>query len=575
MKIVSVFGQVVKACGMRGARINDMVFIGKKRIIGEVIKLDSDVATILCYEGVSLMKVGDCVENSGELMSAELGPGLIGSIFDGLQRPLNNMDCFLGGSFDTARLGRDKRWVVKTLEKGEVREGEPVAVVQESKAVAHNILSPCDGVVEIKEGEYCIDDVIGYVKKGSVSVDVKLLTKHPLRMAKKFRRKHVPSKQLVTGQRVLDTLFPVAKGGVGAIPGGFGTGKTVTMQSIAKFSDADIIIMTLVGERGNECADVLKSFSELVNPDTGESIMEKSVIIANTSNMPVSARIASVYLGATIGEYYRDMGYDVLMITDSTSRWAEALREVSGSLEEMPGEEGFPVYLASSIAAFYGRAGYVETLGGTEGSLTILGAVSPPGGDFSEPVVQATKGVVRCFWALSPELAYNRHYPAIDWLQSYSKYDIVLDDGLIDEMRLTVLKVMEKDENIQNTVRLVGYESLSDEDKFVLYFAEIFKNGFLQQSAMHDIDRYTPLEKQKTMLMTFLSYYEAGIIALKHRDSLEKIKNKDIVEKLLLLKFSDTGGANRLVSDIEKKLLHESEFIEYGELYEKFKEAEK
>ena len=471
MKIVSVFGQVVRACGMKGARINDMVFVGKKRIIGEVIKLDSDVATILCYEDVALMKVGDIVENSGELMSAELGPGLIGSVFDGLQRPLNNMGRFLGGSFDSARLERKRKWVVKAIKKGDVREGESVAEVRESIAVRHRIRSPCDGVVEINEGEYCIDDIIGSVKNGSVKVVVRLLTKHPLRMAKKFRRKRVPSKQLVTGQRVLDTLFPVAKGGVGAIPGGFGTGKTVTMQSIAKFSDADIIIMTLVGERGNECADVLKSFAELVNPDTGESIMEKSVIIANTSNMPVSARIASVYLGATIGEYYRDMGCNVLMIADSTSRWAEALREVSGSLEEMPGEEGFPVYLASSIAEFYGRAGYVETLGGTEGSLTILGAVSPPGGDFSEPVVQATKSVVRCFWALSPELAYNRHYPAVDWLQSYSKYDIVRDDDSVDDMILTILKVLERDEDIQKTVRLVGYESLSDEDKFVLYFA--------------------------------------------------------------------------------------------------------
>ena len=542
----------------------------------KIIKLNLDVATILCYDEVSLLKVGDPVENTGKLMYAELGPGLIGTIFDGLQRPLRALDTFLGKSRggEMQRLKRDRKWLVKAVKTGEVCKGEVIAFVRETKSIEHRILSPCDGVANVYEGEYKIDDVVGHVVGGGSKTDVKLLTTVSLKVPGKFLRKHVPSKQLVTGQRVLDTIFPIAKGGVGAIPGGFGTGKTVMMQSIAKFSDADVIIMTLVGERGNECADVLQSFAELDDSCTGQNIMEKSVIIANTSNMPVSARIASIYLGATIGEYYRDMGYNVLMITDSTSRWAEALREVSGFLEEMPGEEGFPVYLASAIASFYGRAGYVQTLGDFSGSLTILGAVSPPGGDFSEPVVQATKSVVRSFWALNPDLAYHRHYPAVDWLQSYSKYDVDENYSFAGDMREMILNVLERDEKLQNTVRLVGYDSLSDDEKFVLYFSELFKRDFLQQSAMHDVDRYTPIDKQRNMLMVFIVYYEVGMIAMRYGDSLEMIMDKEIAERISEMKFSKDDKFKGLIADIEKKILHEKEIIDYQELYERFMEDE-
>jgi len=570
MKVKSVSGQVVNAKDMKGSRINDMVLVGTDKYVGEIIRLNSDIATILCYDEVKMLKVGDLVENTGEQMHAILGPGLIGNIFDGLQRPLKSMSQFLSGAGMISRLDERKEWKVVNSRKGDVKKGEIIAEVNESLSVVNKILAPCEGICDIKEGDYKINDCIGKVG----SMEVKLSFPHPLHKSFDYREKHVPSETLVTGQRVLDSMFPVAKGGAGAIPGGFGTGKTVLTQSIAKFSDVDIIVMTLVGERGNECADVLKSFAELKDPKSGRSIMEKSVIIANTSNMPVSARIASIYLGATIGEYYRSMGYDVLMIADSTSRWAEALREVSGSLEEMPGEEGFPVYLASSVASFYGRAGFVETLGCGEGSLSILGAVSPPGGDFSEPVVQATKSVVRAFWGLNPELAYHRHYPAVDWFLSYTNYEIEEDHHLSD-MRLVIKKMLEKDEEIQSTVRLVGYESLTDTDKFILRFAEIFKRDFLQQSAMHEIDRFTTEKKQKSMLEVFVTYYESGIIALKHGDALNSILDADLINLISSMKFYEKDEFPDIIAMIEKKVLNENEPLSFEELEERYEDENK
>lgn len=575
MKLTAILGQVVKADGMSGAMLNEMVFVGKKRITGELIRLDCDMATILCYEDVSFLKVGDPVERSAKFMCAELGPGLIGSIFDGLQRPLKKFGTFMDTQGDCPSLDTDVKWSVYNSKSGKVAKGETIAEVKESKAIVHKVLAPCDGEAKIKDGEYSVNEVIGCVVCDGSKVDVKLLTTWSVKIPRAYREKHVPSTMLVSGQRVLDTLFPIAKGGAGAIPGGFGTGKTVTTQSIAKFCDADIIVMTLVGERGNECADVLKSFAELVDPKSGNSIMEKSVIIANTSNMPVSARIASMYLGVTIGEYYRDMGYNVLMIADSTSRWAEALREVSGCLEEMPGEEGFPVYLASYVAAFYGRAGYVDTLGCGSGSLTILGAVSPPGGDFSEPMVQATKSVVRSLWSLNPELAYSRHYPAVDWFQSYSNYDLDGCDKVMDDMRETVKKLLEREEEILSAVRLVGYESLSSEEKFVLYFADLFKKDFMQQSAMHKVDRYTSFMKQRNMLEAFLTYFESGLISIRNGDDLKDVVDKSISEKLSKMKFSEQEEFGDVAAEIEKSLLHEKEFVDYEELSERLEEEDK
>ncbi|MCK4927807.1 MAG: V-type ATP synthase subunit A, partial [Candidatus Aenigmarchaeota archaeon] len=412
-KISRIAGHIIEAKDLKDASMNSKVLIGKQNLIGEIIKLKNNTSIIQVFEDTDTLKIGDEVESLNTQITATLGPGLLGMVYDGLQRPLNIMDDFIAKGIKTEPLDTKKKWKLKKIKDGEVKKGDIIAEVKETKNITHKIFAPEDGKIIIKEGEYTIDQPFGKINKEPI----KMKTFWPVNTPRPVKEKLTPKQNLITGQRVIDTMFPIAKGGAAAIPGGFGCGKTVTMQMIAKYADADIVIMALVGERGNECADVLSSFPNITDIKTKRSIMERSIIIANTSNMPVSARISSIYLATAIGEYYRDMGYNVLLITDSTSRWAEAVREISGMLEEMPGDEGYPAYLASRISSFYERSGAVTTLNKTQGTLTIMGAVSPPGGDFSEPVVQATKSIVRCFWALNSDLAYRRHYPAIDWLQ--------------------------------------------------------------------------------------------------------------------------------------------------------------
>ncbi|HUU70745.1 MAG TPA: V-type ATP synthase subunit A, partial [Planctomycetota bacterium] len=524
-KIIRVSGPLVVATGLAGTRMYEMVRVGELKLFGEVIEVRGDEYSIQVYEETEGLGPGDPVFPTGDPLSVELGPGLVVQIYDGVQRPLDILSKEFGNYIvrgaEKPALIRTKKWHFTPRVKAgaEVGPGDILGVVQETKVVEHRIMVPLDvkgKVVEIAEKDATIEEVIAKIKTDSDEKQITMLQKWPVRQGRPVTKKFAPAVPLITGQRVLDMLFPMTKGGTACVPGPFGSGKTVVQHQLAKWADAEIIVYVGCGERGNEMTDVLLEFPELKDPRTGEPLMQRTVLVANTSNMPVAAREASVFTGITMAEYYRDMGYNVALMADSTSRWAEAMREMSGRLEEMPGEEGYPAYLASRIASFYERSGRVQCLGADkrEGSLSIIGAVSPPGGDLSEPVVQATLRVVKVFWGLDANLAYSRHFPAINWLTSYSLYQHVVDQYCDKEVaagwskvREQAMSVLQREAELEELVRLVGMDTLAHEDRLLLQAARMIREDFLHQNAFIDVDTYTSLEKQFRMLSLIINYY--------------------------------------------------------------------
>ncbi|KGN01542.1 ATP synthase subunit A [Clostridium novyi A str. 4570] len=555
-RVIKVSGPLVIAEGMEEANIYDLVKVGEKRLIGEIIEMRGDKASIQVYEETTGLGPGAPVETTGEPLSVELGPGLIESMFDGIQRPLeaiaNKAGSYLTKGIEVFSLDRDKKWhfVPKVKHGDKVKAGDILGTVQETEVVNHKIMVPygIEGeVITIFEGDYTVEDVVCEIDTKDGVKKVKLMQKWPVRKGRPYAKKLNPEAPLVTGQRIIDTFFPVAKGGAAAVPGPFGSGKTVVQHQLAKWGDAQIVVYIGCGERGNEMTDVLNEFPELKDPKTGKSIMERTVLIANTSNMPVAAREACIYTGITIAEYFRDMGYSVALMADSTSRWAEALREMSGRLEEMPGDEGYPAYLGSRLADFYERAGKVVCLGddGREGAITAIGAVSPPGGDLSEPVTQATLRIVKVFWGLDAQLAYRRHFPAINWLNSYSLYlDSIgrwMDRNVSEEwvdLRTRAMTILQEEANLEEIVRLVGIDALSESDRLKLEVAKSIREDYLMQNAFHDVDTYSSLEKQYKMLKLVLSFQDEAERALKAGVYLEKITSMgELRDKIARAKF--------------------------------------
>ncbi len=554
-QVKRVSGPVIEAMGITDARMLELVSVGESRLTGEVIKLSGAGAVIQVYEDTTGVAPYDNIYGTGLPLSLELGPGLLGTIYDGIQRPLTKLlelsGRFIERGVAAEALDRDRTWAFEPrLAAGAVvAAGAVLGTVQETSRIEHRICVPPDvsgRLVSVSPaGEYRVDETIAVVETASGPRELSMLQRWPIRTPRPVAQRRPLNIPLITGQRVIDTLFPLAKGGTVAIPGGFGTGKTMTQHAIAKWCDADIIVYIGCGERGNEMTDVLNEFPKLIDPRTGKSLMERTILIANTSNMPVSAREASIYTGVTLAEYYRDQGYHVAVMADSTSRWAEALRELSGRMEEMPAEEGFPAYLPTRIAEFYERAGYVETLSGADGSVTIIGAVSPPGGDFSEPVTQHTKRFVRCFWGLDRQLANARHYPAISWLDSYSEYldDVTpwWDERVGPEWateRKDMMELLQKEVRLLQVVKLVGPDALPDSQRFVIEVCTMFKNAFLQQSAFDDIDRYSTVEKQLRMLSIIMAYWRRGQEAIKRGVTLVKIRRVKAVQEIVKMKFT-------------------------------------
>ena len=541
-KISKIAGPLVVATGMREANMFDVVRVSDSKLIGEIIEMHGDRASIQVYEETPGLGTGEPVESTGEPLSVELGPGLIEGIFDGIQRPLEKIRELVGNSLvrgvEVPALDREKKWhfVPKVKAGDKVVGGDILGTVQETEIVEHRIMVK-PGVVgtvkSIAEGDYTVTEQIGSIETANgEELPVTLMQKWPVRRGRPFEKKLAPNVPLVTGQRVVDTLFPIAKGGVAAIPGPFGSGKTVTQHQLAKWAEADIVVYIGCGERGNEMTDVLNEFPELIDPHTGKSLMERTVLIANTSDMPVAAREASIYTGITIAEYFRDMGYSVALMADSTSRWAEALREMSGRLEEMPGEEGYPAYLGSRLAQFYERAGRVISLGsdGREGALSVIGAVSPPGGDISEPVSQATLRIVKVFWGLDSALAYKRHFPAINWLTSYSLYADSLgswfNENVSDEwttLRARLMALLSDEASLDEIVKLVGMDALSPTDRLKMETARSIREDFLHQLAFHEVDTYSSLRKQYLMMKLVLRFYDGSLDALKKGADIEKL----------------------------------------------------
>ena len=554
--ILKVAGPLVVAEHMRDANMFDVVRVSDKRLIGEIIEMHGDKASIQVYEDTSGLGTGEPVESTEEPLSVELGPGLIEGIFDGIQRPLVEIMKKVGNNLprgvEVPSLSREKKWHFNvTAEIGAyVTSGDELGFVQETDIVCHKIMVPIGvsgKVKSLSEGDYTVEDTIGEIEKddGTV-VPVKLMQKWPVRRGRPYKKKLSPDVPLITGQRVIDALFPIAKGGVAAIPGPFGSGKTVTQHQLAKWAEADIVVYIGCGERGNEMTDVLNEFPELIDPHTGKSLMERTVLIANTSDMPVAAREASIYTGITIAEYYRDMGYSVALMADSTSRWAEALREMSGRLEEMPGEEGYPAYLGSRLAQFYERAGRIVTLGSDdkEGSLSVIGAVSPPGGDISEPVSQATLRIVKVFWGLDSALAYKRHFPAINWLTSYSLYADSLGKWFnenVDKdwtnMRTRIMGILSDEASLDEIVELVGMDALSPSDRLKMEAARSIREDFLHQNSFHEVDTYTSLKKQHMMMRLVNAFYERSVAALGEGASLRKLISMPVREQIGRFKY--------------------------------------
>ena len=554
-KITRVSGPLVEAKGLSDANIYDVVEVSKDKLIGEIIEMRGDVANIQVYEETTGIGPGDEVVSTGAPLSVELGPGLLERMYDGIQRPLEKLELlageFLKRGVTAPPLNREKLWEFKAEKEvgDEVIPGDILGTVDETSVINHKIMVP-NGVKgkvkEIKNGEFTVDQTVAVIETENGDKELNMIQKWPVRSPRPFNRKLDPDTPLITGQRVIDTFFPVAKGGAASIPGPFGSGKTVIQHQIAKYADADVVIYVGCGERGNEMTDVLDEFPELIDPKTGESIMKRTVLIANTSNMPVAAREASVYTGITMAEYYRDMGYSVALMADSTSRWAEALREMSGRLEEMPGDEGFPAYLASRIADFYERSGKVIVNGQVEkeGSLSVIGAVSPPGGDLSEPVTQATLRIVKVFWGLDYDLSYQRHFPAINWLNSYSLYQDKMDsyiDKTVDEKfsknRMRAMSLLQQESSLQEIVRLIGRDGLSDDDKLKLDVTKSLREDFLQQNAFHETDAFCPMEKQDLMLDTILYFYDKSLEALADGANLDRLEDLEVKEKITRLKL--------------------------------------
>jgi len=573
-EIKRINGSLIIAEGLKGVKIGDIAYVGDLKLIGEVVRISGREVALQCYEDTSGLRPGEHVISTGTPLVAELGPGLIGGIFDGLERSelelWKKAGPFIKKGYRVIPLNREKKWHFKPRVKpgDRVVEGDIVGVVRESKVVEHRVLVPVgiNGVVEnIEEGEFRVDEPIAEIRlPNGVKREIKLMQTWPVRIPRPYKERLPLAQPLFTGQRVIDTFFPIAKGGTAAIPGGFGTGKTITLHSIAKWSDADIVIYVGCGERGNEMADILTHFPELEDPRTGEKLIERAIFIANVSNLPVSAREASIYMGITIAEYYRDQGYDVGIIVDSTSRWAEALRDLSGRLEELPAEEGYPAYLAERIAKFYERAGRVVTLGSEHrvGSVTIMGAVSPPGGDFSEPVTSTTMRFVGALWALDTELAFRRHFPAINWLRSFSRYVDVLRefweryDPNWFRLREEALRLLEESSRLEEIARVIGEKALPDEQRLILLASEILREGFLVQSAFHEVDRYCPPEKQVRMLKAIMEFYKRALELIKLGVPVERIRGlKNLVE---LLRFKEKKGLEE-IDEAERRLIEEME----------------
>ncbi len=564
-RIVKVSGPLIVAENMSDVEMYDVVKVSSQKLIGEVIELRGDKASIQVYEETSGLGPGEEVVSTGAPLSVELGPGLIEGIFDGIQRPLKKLYDMtgerIGRGVEVTALDHDKKWTfVPKLKKGDVvSAGDVLGIVQETPLVEHRIMVPfgiSGEIVEIcGECEKTVVDVIAKIKTDKGVKDVTMMQKWPVRKGRPYKQKLTPSEPMVTGQRVIDTLFPIAKGGVAAVPGPFGSGKTVVQHQLAKWADAQIIVYIGCGERGNEMTDVLNEFPELVDPKSGQPLMKRTVLIANTSDMPVAAREASIYTGITIAEYFRDMGYTVAIMADSTSRWAEALREMSGRLEEMPGEEGYPAYLSSRLAEFYERAGIVKTLssdGQRIGAISAIGAVSPPGGDLSEPVAQATLRIVKVFWGLSASLAYRRHFPAIDWIQSYSLYadrlsawynEHVAND--FSKLQADAMRILQEESELDEIVRLVGMDALSYKDRLTMEAAKSIREDYLHQDAFHEVDTATSLEKQYKMLKLILDCYNLGISALNSDVELDDILNMPVREKIGRSKYIPETEMNK------------------------------
>jgi Archaeal/vacuolar-type H+-ATPase subunit A len=584
--IRKVAGPLVIAEGMRDANMFDVVRVSDQRLIGEIIEIHGDRASVQVYEETSGLGPGEPVESTGAPLSVELGPGLIGSIFDGIQRPLDDIMKASGNNLhrgvEIPALKRDVEWhFVPCVSAGdEVAAGDVLGTVQETEIVVHRIMVPngVSGTVSgISEGDFTVTGSIAVIRSADGEEHrVPLMQKWPVRVGRPYLEKLSPEMPLVTGQRVIDTLFPIAKGGVAAVPGPFGSGKTVVQHQLAKWAEADIVVYIGCGERGNEMTDVLNEFPELKDPKTGYSLMKRTVLIANTSDMPVAAREASIYTGITIAEYFRDMGYSVALMADSTSRWAEALREMSGRLEEMPGEEGYPAYLGSRLAQFYERAGRVRSLGHTprEGALSVIGAVSPPGGDISEPVSQATLRIVKVFWSLDSALAYRRHFPAVNWLTSYSLYVDTMEKWFNShvhpdwmEQRSRIMRLLQEEAELQEIVKLVGMDALSAPDRLKLEAARSIREDFLHQDAFHEVDTYTPLEKQYTMMKLVLEYYQEAVEALARGVSADKLVSMAVRERIGRFKYIPADRMEQEYQDILQVMHKEIQSLEQKEEY--------
>lgn len=553
--IYGINGPIVYLRGNTGFKMSEMVYVGKEKLVGEVIGLTTDTTTVQVFEETTGIKPGEVVTATGDAISVTLGPGILNNIFDGIERPLSEIakdgGAYINRGVSVDSLDTTKLWDVHmTVTVGqEVCGGTIIAEVPETSAITHKSMIPpniCGHILSVAaDGKYTIKDTVAVIQlEDGSEMNLTLAQKWPIRIPRPTLKRYPASKPLITGQRILDTLFPIAKGGTAAIPGGFGTGKTMTQHQIAKWSDADIIVYIGCGERGNEMTQVLEDFSELVDPKSGNPLMDRTTLIANTSNMPVAAREASIYTGISLAEYYRDMGYDVAIMADSTSRWAEALRELSGRLEEMPAEEGFPAYLASRLSAFYERAGMMANLNGTEGSVSIIGAVSPQGGDFSEPVTQNTKRFVRCFWGLDKSLAYARHFPAIHWLTSYSEYLNDLSPWYKDNVstnfidyRNQLVALLNQESSLMEIVKLIGSDVLPDEQKLVLEIAKVIRLGFLQQNAFHAEDTCVPMEKQCRMMETILYLYTKSKTLVTMGMPMSILKEDNIFERVISIKY--------------------------------------
>ncbi len=568
--IFRISGPVVTADGLKNAKMYNVVKVGEEELVGEIIRLNSGKATIQVYEDTTGLRPGAPVEDTGLQLSVSLGPGLLGSIFDGIQRPLDKIKAksgdFIARGVNVDPLELKKKWeFIPTGKIGDkVKPGDIIGEVKETSLITHKVLVPqgVSGVIrQISDGKYNLIESVAEVGAGSSSFNVTLMQKWPVRVARPVIDKLPPDIPLITGQRVIDSLFPIAKGGTAAVPGGFGTGKTVIQHQLAKWSDSEIVVFVGCGERGNEMSEILTTFPELIDPRSGKPIMDRTILVANTSNMPVAAREASIYTGITLAEYYRDMGYNVALMADSTSRWAEALREISGRLEEMPGEEGYPAYLGRKVAEFYERAGRVHVLNGAVGSVTAIGAVSPPGGDTSEPVSQNTLRVTRVFWALDAALANRRHFPSINWLNSYSLY---LDDlakwyeANVDKewnsMRSTAMGILQKEAEINEVVQLVGYDALPEKEKEVLDIAKVIREDYLQQSAFDEVDTYSSMKKQYLMLKSIMALDAAERAAVDNGITADQLQKTDAKQRIARMKFVKEAEIVSYYEDLKKSI---------------------